>query len=68
MKKNVGSLDKTIRVLIAAVVVLLSYFEVITGTASIILLAVAMVLVITSFANFCPLYAALGKSTCSTKK
>lgn len=68
MKKNVGSLDKTIRVLIAAVVVLLSYFEVITGTASIVLLAVAMVLVITSFANFCPLYAALGKNTCSTKK
>lgn len=67
MKKNVGSIDKTIRILLALGIVLLNYFEVITGTTAIILLAVAMILVVTSFINFCPLYAMLGKSTCSTK-
>lgn len=67
MKKNVGSIDKAIRIVLAAVVVLLNYFEVINGTMAIILLVVAMVLVVTSFANFCPLYAMLGKSTCKIK-
>lgn len=67
MKKNVGSIDKGIRILLALAVVLLNYFEVINGTTSLILLIIAMVLIVTSFANFCPLYALIGKSTCKTK-
>lgn len=67
MKKNVGSLDKAVRIGLAAVVVLLNYFEVIDGTLAIILLVLALVLIVTSFANFCPLYAMLGKSTCKVK-
>ncbi len=67
MKKNVGTLDKTIRILLAAAVVLLNYFEIISGTTAIVLLVIAAVLIVTSFANFCPLYAVLGKSTCSIK-
>ena len=64
MKKNIGSLDKGIRILLALGVVLLNYFEIIDGTLAIILLVLAMILVVTSFANFCPLYALLGKSSC----
>ena len=64
MKKNVGSLDKIIRILLALAVVLLNYFEIINGTTAIVLLIIAMVLIVTSFANFCPLYKILGKSTC----
>lgn len=67
MKKNVGSIDKVIRVLLAFGIVLLNYFEIINGTVAIILLVIAMILIVTSFANFCPLYALLGKSTCKTK-
>jgi hypothetical protein len=67
MKKNVGSIDKGIRVLMALAVVLMNYFEIINGTTALILLSIAMVLIITSFANFCPLYALIGKSTCKTK-
>ena len=67
MKKNVGSIDKVIRVLLAFGIVLLNYFEIINGTVAIILLLIAMILIVTSFANFCPLYALLGKSTCKTK-
>ena len=67
MKKNVGSIDKGIRILLAFAVVLLNYFEIINGTTALILLILAMVLIVTSFANFCPLYAMLGKSTCKIK-
>lgn len=67
MKRNVGSLDKGIRIALAAAVVLLNYFEVINGTLAIVLLVIAMILIVTSFANFCPLYAMLGKSTCNVK-
>lgn len=67
MKKNVGSIDKGIRILMALAVVLLNYFEIINGTTAIILLGIALILIVTSFANFCPLYALLGKSTCKIK-
>jgi hypothetical protein len=67
MKKNIGLIDKGIRVLLALAVVLLNYFEIINGTTAIILLGIAIVLIVTSFANFCPLYAVLGKTTCKTK-
>lgn len=67
MKKNVGSLDKGIRILLALAVVLLNYFEIINGTIALILLIIAMILIVTSFANFCPLYALLGKSSCKVK-
>lgn len=67
MVKNIGSTDKFIRMLLAAVIVMLSYLEIIEGTLAIILLVVAGILVITSFLNLCPLYLALGKSTCKVK-
>ncbi len=67
MKKNVGSIDKGIRILLALAVVLLNYFEIINGTTAIILLIIAFVLIVTSFANFCPLYAVIGKNTCKIK-
>lgn len=63
MKKNVGNLDKLIRIIIAAVIAGLSYFNVIEGTLAIVLLVFAIILVVTSFINFCPIYALLGKSS-----
>ena len=67
MKKNMGSADKLIRVLIAAVIVFLFYNGTISGTLGIILLIFAGIFVITSFISFCPLYTLLGISTCSIK-
>jgi hypothetical protein len=60
MKKNVGTIDKVIRILIAVVVVTLYFTNVISGTLGIILLALSAVLVVTSLLSFCPLYLALG--------
>ena len=65
MKKNMGNIDKMLRVLIAVVIAVL-YFatDLIPGTLGIVLLALAGVFVLTSFIGFCPLYAPFGLSTC----
>lgn len=63
MKPNVGSTDKIIRIVLAALVAILYFTNVITGTAGIVLLIVAGVLVLTSIVSFCPLYAVLGMNT-----
>ena len=63
MKKNMGTIDKAIRVLLAAVVVLLYFTNVISGTLAIILLAISAVFVITCMAGVCPLYLPFGLST-----
>ncbi|GAB2819509.1 YgaP family membrane protein [Ferruginibacter profundus] len=67
MKKNMGSTDRITRLLIAAVVAVLYFTNVITGTLGIVLLIIAGVFVLTSVISFCPLYTILGISTCKTK-
>ena len=64
MKKNMGSTDKIIRLLLAAVFILLFVFEVVTGTWGYVLLALAAIFILTSLINFCPLYFPFGISTC----
>lgn len=64
MKKNMGSVDKTIRIIIAAVVAGLYYKEIVTGTLGIVLLVLAGVFVLTSLISFCPLYTLFGINTC----
>jgi hypothetical protein len=67
MKKNMGSADKIIRVLIAGLIVGLYWSGVIQGTLGIVLLVLAGVFLLTSFIGFCPLYAPFGLSTCKKK-
>jgi len=67
MKKNMSNLDKAVRILFAVVVALLYYFNVIEGTLAYILMVVAIILLITSLINFCPLYRVFGISTCKIK-
>lgn len=64
MKKNMGTLDKIIRILLALIIAALYYTDVITGTLGLVLIIVATVFVVTSFVSFCPLYAIFGISTC----
>jgi len=63
MKKNMGIIDKVIRILIAVVVVVLYFTHVISGTLAIILLALSAIFIVTSFLSFCPLYLPFGLST-----
>jgi hypothetical protein len=68
MKKNMGSADRIIRVIIAAIIGVLYFTETITGTIGIVLLILSGVFVLTSLISFCPLYAPFGIKTCPTKK
>ena len=67
MIKNMGSADRIIRVIIAAIVGILYRTEIISGTIGIALLVVAGVFVLTSIVSFCPLYTIFGVTTCKTK-
>jgi hypothetical protein len=67
MKKNMGSADRVIRVILAAIVVVLYFANVISGTVALILLALAAVFVLTSLISFCPLYLPFGLSTLRKK-
>jgi len=66
MKKNMGSMDRGMRVLVAVVVAALIMTDVLTGTLAIFAGVIAAVFLLTSFVSFCPLYAPFGWST--TKK
>jgi hypothetical protein len=63
MKKNMGTVDKVIRILVAVVVLVLYFTHVISGTLAIILLVVAGIFIVTSIFGFCPLYLPMGLST-----
>lgn len=67
MKKNMGTVDKVIRILVALVLAGLFLANVVTGTLGVILLVVAVVFVLTSFIGFCPLYWPLGINTGAKK-
>ena len=64
MKKNMGSADKLIRVLIAVVIAVLYYLGKIEGTLAIVLMAFAIIFLLTSLVSFCPLYTIFGINTC----
>jgi hypothetical protein len=66
MKKNMGSADRIVRILIAAIISVLYFTGVVSGTLGIVLLVIGGVFLLTSFISFCPLYAPFGISTCKT--
>ncbi|MBK6821628.1 MAG: DUF2892 domain-containing protein [Saprospiraceae bacterium] len=63
MKKNMGSVDRMVRVLVAVVIVGLYSANVISGTIAIVWLLFAGIFIATSFMSFCPLYLPFGIST-----
>ena len=68
MKKNMGGTDRIIRVVIAIIIAILFFTNVITGIFGIILLVLAGIFVLTSLLGFCPLYLPCGLSSCRTKE
>lgn len=65
--KNMGNLDKLLRILLAGVLIGLNLGGVISGTIGIISLILAGVFVLTSTVSFCPLYVPFGFKTCKAK-
>jgi len=68
MKKNMGTTDKIVRLLVAIIAAVLYFTGTVTGTLGIVLLVAAGIFLLTSLVSFCPLYAPFGISTCSVKK
>lgn len=67
MKKNLGTADKIIRVLVAVIIAILYFTGVVTGTLGIILMVLSIVFVLTSLVSVCPIYLALGLSSAKKK-
>lgn len=69
MKKNVGSIDKIVRIIIAVVAAYFAYkggFE--AAWVSYVLYAVAAIMLLTSLMGSCPIYSILGQSTNKVKE
>ena len=64
MKKNMGSTDRVLRILLALVVGVLYFTKIIDGTLALVLAGLAVIFLITSFISFCPLYLPFGIKTC----
>lgn len=64
MKKNMGSTDRLIRLIVAAVIAVLYFTGTVTGTLGMVLLVLAVVFALTSAVSFCPLYKLVGMNTC----
>lgn len=67
MKKNMGTVDRVIRILIAAIIAALYYFGQISGTLAIVLGIVALAFLLTSLIGWCPAYLPFHISTCKHK-
>ena len=64
MNRNVGTPDRVIRVVLAAVALIVAGLIGLPSALGIVLLVVAVVLVGTAAVGFCPAYRLLGMSTC----
>jgi len=56
LKKNLGTTERVIRLIIAALFLVLYATGVVSGTLGIILLVLAFIMALTSLLSFCPLY------------
>ena len=63
MKKNMGTVDKAVRILAAVLIIALYFTNIISGTLAIVLLVVAGAFIATSLISSCPLYLPFGIST-----
>jgi hypothetical protein len=68
MKKNMGTADRVIRVMLAAIFAFLYFNGTVTGTVGIVLVVLGAVFALTSLVSFCPLYTIFGIRTCPVEK
>ncbi|MEN2436396.1 DUF2892 domain-containing protein [Weeksellaceae bacterium A-14] len=63
MKKNMGTRDRTIRMVTAVVLALLYFTDTVSGTLGWVFIIIAAVFLLTSLVGYCPLYSLLGITT-----
>lgn len=64
MKKNMGSVDRVVRIVLAALFGVLYFTNIIPGVLGIVLMVLGGVFVLTSLVGYCPIYHLFGFSTC----
>ncbi len=64
MKKNMGTADKTIRIILAIVFSALYFTGTVTGTVGLVMVVLGGIFLATSLISFCPLYTLVGMNTC----
>ena len=64
---NVGGFDQVFRIILGAVLIVLAYFGILSGTGAIIAYVVAAIALITGIIKFCPLNALIGINTCKKR-
>lgn len=64
LKLNMNQTDRVVRLIVAALLSIMYYLDVIHGILGYIGLALAVIFVATAFVRFCPIYALFGWSTC----
>ncbi|HLP50576.1 MAG TPA: DUF2892 domain-containing protein [Chitinophagales bacterium] len=68
MQSNMGTFDRIMRLIAAAIVIVLYFMNVISGGVAIALLVFAGIFILTSVISFCPLYLPFGISTKAKKQ
>ncbi len=63
LNKNMGTADRIIRLVLAALFLVLYFTGIVQGVLGIILLILAVVFILTSIVSFCPLYTLFKIST-----
>lgn len=63
MKLNMGSPDRIVRILIAIIIAVLLFTNVLQGALAVIFGIIAIIFIVTSVIGFCPLYVLFGMST-----
>jgi len=67
MKKNVGSIDKLVRLVIAIVAVWAAYTGQVESPWTYVLYVVAAIMVLTAFTGTCPIWLVAGVNTIKSK-
>jgi hypothetical protein len=68
MKQNMGSVDRIIRIIVAAALAWLYFSGTVMGTIGLILVVLGGIFVLTSLIGFCPLYTIFGIRTSPKKE
>lgn len=63
MRKNVGKMDRIVRIAIAVALTILAYSKIIPSDFALGVYLVSVIIALTGFVRFCPLYKILHKST-----
>lgn len=67
MTRNMGTVDRIIRVMIAMLIAVMYFTGIITDTVALILGILAIIFSLTSLVGFCPLYMPFGLRTCKSR-